>query len=101
MRSPRHFMLVAGLIAAANFGWLTRAAADENKDGWRPLFNGKSLDGWYVFLKDQNEKNKDPNHLVQVDDGAVHMYKDAEANSQQPFGYLATDQDHANYHLRL
>ena len=69
--------------------------------GWKPLFTGTNLDGWSIFLKDQNERNSDTNHLVQVEGGAIHMYKDAEPGSTQPFGYIATEKEYSNYHLRL
>src|SRR5581483_7497704 len=98
MKSPLRFLFVAVLAAAGTFS-LRAAGAD--KDGFRPLFNGKTLDGWFVLIKDQGERNKDTNHLVQVDDGAIHMYKDAENGSTQPFGYIATEKEFTSYRLRL
>jgi hypothetical protein len=78
----------------------TMVAADKKDgSGWKPLFNGKSLDGWYVVIK--NAKSDDPNHLVQIDHGAIHMYKDVPNASQQPVGYIVTEKEYSNYHLRL
>jgi hypothetical protein len=67
---------------------------------WEPLFNGTNLDGWMVQLRGQN-KNEDPARLVQIEEGALHFYKDAAADSQQPFGYIATEQEYSSYRLRL
>jgi len=96
-------LFTAGLVASAQLVSLlsSAVAADNNSDGWKPLFNGTNLDGWYIFLKDQPQKNQDASHLVQIHDGAVHMYKGAEAGSAQPFGYVATEKEYANYQLRL
>lgn len=66
---------------------------------FHPLFNGTNLDGWYIVLR--NARSQDTNHLVQVHDGMIHMYKDAVAGSQQPPGYIVTEKEYSNYHLRL
>jgi alpha-L-rhamnosidase len=95
-RSPLPEKSKAPHLAAEASG----TSAANREEGWRSLFNGKNLDGWYVWLG-QGNKNEDTNHLVQVADGMIHMYREAEANSRQPFGYIATEKDYANYHLRL
>src|ERR1041385_4457392 len=101
MRSFRLCIFSAALMAVGISGPLpmAAAAAETNNAGWQPLFNGTNLDGWYLWL--QGEKNQDPNHLVQIHDGALHMYKDAVEGSPQPSGYLATEKEYSNYHLRL
>ncbi len=70
------------------------------ESAWTPLFNGKNLDGWYKVIGGK-KKNEDPNNLIQVHDGMVHMYKDAEAGSKQPFGFICTDKEYSDYHLRF
>src|SRR4030095_10209220 len=68
---------------------------------WTPLFNGKSLDGWYTYLKDTG-RNSDPKKVFQVDEGGViHIYKDAEQGSDQPFGYFCTEKDYGDCKLRF
>jgi len=102
MTPVRPSIFAASLVAAAALLSPSNAfTAETGSDGWQPLFNGKNLDGWYVFLREPGEKNADPNKLVQVHDGAVHMYKDAAAESTQPFGYISTEKEYANYQLRL
>ncbi len=67
---------------------------------WTPLFNGKDFSGWYI-ISGQGKRNEDPNHLFQIHDGMVHMYKDAEAGNKQPHGYIVTEKEYSNYHLRF
>jgi hypothetical protein len=100
MISRRLWLLTACLFAGGIPSSLPTAAAAEPNDGrWQPLFNGRNLDGWYIWLK--GKKNEDPDHLVQIHDGEIHMYKDAAAGSQQPSGYIATEKEYSNYHLRF
>jgi hypothetical protein len=89
------------LIALLAFGCFTRSFAAETADhsGWAPLFNRTNLNGWYIVLR--NSRSDDTNHLVQVENGAIHMYKDAPADSPQPAGYIVTEKEYSNYHLRL
>jgi hypothetical protein len=81
---------------------VVRTAAQEpvaKSAGWQPLFNGTNLDGWYIVLR--TGRSDDTNHLVQVDHGTVHMYKDAPDGSPQPSGYISTSNEFSHYHLRL
>jgi len=75
-------------------------AADKKDDGFRPLFNGKNLDGFYIFLG-KGPKNADTNKCVQIEDGMLHMYRGKANASQQPFGYISTEREFENYHLRF
>jgi hypothetical protein len=89
------------MVFAAKFGWLSIVAAGEPTidNSWKYLFNGKDLEGWHIVIK--NARSDDPNHLVQIEDGAIHMYKDAPADSAQPSGYIVTEKEYSNYQLRL
>jgi hypothetical protein len=81
------------LYFAAVWCWSVHAA------DWKLLFNGKNLDGWYKVIR--SGRSEDTNHLVQVHDGVVHMYKDEVEASPQPSGYIATSNEFSAYHLRL
>jgi hypothetical protein len=64
------------------------------------LFDVKSLHGWYTKI--QNQKvNEDPAQFFQVHDGVIHVYKDQAAGTPVPNGYIATEAEYANYHLRM
>ncbi len=64
-----------------------------------PLFNGRDLSGWDVFLGERPPG--EPQKVVQVSDGVIHMYKDAPEGSTQPHGYLITQAEYADYRLSL
>jgi hypothetical protein len=75
-------------------------AAENFTGAWRPLFNGTDLNGWSIQFRGK-AKNEDAAHLIQIKDGMLHFYAGAEADSAQPFGYIATEKEYANYKLRL
>src|SRR4051812_22047752 len=92
MRTTYRLLVVALLLMAR-----PAVAADA---GWKTLFNGKDLSGFYTFLKG-GTKNADPTRVFQVHDGILHIYKDAEQGSQQPFGYVCTEQQLGDCHIRF
>jgi hypothetical protein len=59
----------------------------------KSLFNGKNLDGWYVFLRGQ-PVGLDSAKVFTVQDGLLHV-------SGQSFGYIATTNSYRNFHLTL
>jgi Domain of Unknown Function (DUF1080) len=97
MTKLRLLIVTITLITAVFFTFCLNAA--EISKEWKPLFNGQNLDGWDVVIN--SGKSVDSDHLVQVENGAIHMYKDATAGMPQPAGYIVTQKDYSNYHLRL
>ena len=75
-------------------------AAGQSQEHWVPLFNGRNLDGWYTFLQ-KHGKNSDPDRVITIEDGAIHLYKDAADGSHVVMGYIGTEKEYGNYHLRL
>jgi hypothetical protein len=67
---------------------------------WISLFNGRDLTGWYTFLQ-KHGKDRDPDRVIRIEEGAIHLYKDAAEGSQVVMGYIATEKDYGDYHLRL
>jgi len=67
---------------------------------WVRLFNGRDLDGWYTFLQ-KHGKNRDPDRVITIEDGAIHLYKHATDGSEVVMGYIATVKEYGDYHLRL
>src|SRR5690554_3205600 len=55
------------------------------------LFNGKSLDGWYTFIKGKG-RNNDPNEVFSVQDGLIVI-------SGEEFGCITTVDEYENYKL--
>jgi neutral ceramidase len=82
------------------FALQARADRIDNPMGWRALFNGKNLDGWYTFLQEHG-KDSDPDQIIAIEDGVIHCYKDAPHGSKVVMGYIATNDEFENYHLRF
>jgi hypothetical protein len=79
----------------------TAASAPAPKtSGWIRLFNGHNLDGWYTFLQKYG-KNRDPDRVITIEDGAIHLYKHATDGNEVVMGYIATEKEHDDYHLRF
>lgn len=55
------------------------------------LFDGKSLAGWYTFLKDRG-KNNDPKGVFTVKEGMIHI-------SGEEWGCITTEEPYDNYKL--
>jgi hypothetical protein len=90
-------LLIVSLITGCQSS--DRPSAAKSSE-WQPLFNGRDLSAWYTNLKGLGKEN-DPNHVFQVHDGMIHVYKDAADQSQQPFGYLCTVKDYGDCRIRF
>jgi hypothetical protein len=79
---------------------LTSLIVARAEDGFKPLFNGKDFTGWYL-VSGSKRLNNDTNRLFSIHDGMVHMYQYAPDKSKQNFGYMVTEKEYSNYHLRF
>jgi hypothetical protein len=68
--------------------------------GWTPLFDGKSLEGWYTCLQGK-KRDEDPAKIFQVENGVIHVYKDQAQGAKVPSGFVATKSEYSYYRLRL
>jgi putative membrane-bound dehydrogenase-like protein len=120
-------LLVVTLFVTAVMGWLVTdrrvtAQTDEHRPaaqqpveagsdegfsenfrihaGWEPLFNGRDLHGWYTFLQERG-LNADPDRIITIADGVIHLYRDSAEGSRVVQGYIATEKEYRDYHLRL
>ena len=107
--STRSWVALAGMVlaAAALPAVFTACAAGPAAPAvaqpvaqWTPLFNGTDLHGWYTYFQGLG-KDHDPNRIVQVHDGMIHMYKDTPDGVRVPFGYIATVQEYSNFYVRF
>jgi len=98
----RILLLLLLFTATLEFGLRATgtAGANETPSGPARLFNGRNLEGWFTYLEGKG-RNNDPEKVFQVHDGVIHIYKDAEEGTKMPFGYVATENEYADYHLRL
>ena len=107
MKIPRRGFVgaaAAGLFVVST-GWAAEtaapagAAAAKKKEGdLLTLFNGKNLDGWYIFLRDPDRnprpKNSDPEGVFKVHDGMIHVLG-------KELGYIATEREFDDFHLTV
>ncbi len=63
--------------------------------GWRPLFDGKSLDGWTVKCKPQDAGKA----FWKVDQGTI--LADSMSSSGHDYVWLCTDKEYSDFVLRL
>ncbi|MCP4013016.1 MAG: DUF1080 domain-containing protein [Phycisphaeraceae bacterium] len=74
--------------------------ATPEKEGWRPLFNGRNLDGW-VYKERGSELGVDPSSTVKVEDGVIRMdYADWESFDGR-FGHLFHEIPFDRYRVRV
>ena len=74
--------------------------APAKPDGFTPLFNGRDLTGWTTFLQ-KHGKNADPDRVITIEDGAIHLYKHAADGDTVVMGYIATEKEYGDYHFRV
>lgn len=67
----------------------TALAQSESKKA--PLFDGKTMTGWYTFFKDDG-KNKDDSGEISIVDGSLRI-------AGKKTGYLSTEKEYSNYKL--
>ncbi len=77
-------------VLATAVGVSASRAGDDK--GFKPLFNGKNLDGWKIFLKDDKA---DPAKAISVKDGEIQV-----SGADGTFGYFHTTKSYKNYVIR-
>ncbi|MYA78980.1 MAG: DUF1080 domain-containing protein [Acidobacteriia bacterium] len=85
------------MLAAVGGASAQTAAGDARGSAVRPtevirLFDGKSLDGFYTWMKDT--QREDPRKVFRVTDGMLHVTGDG-------LGGLVTNKEYRDYHCIL
>lgn len=93
MKAAVCFALIYLVIAGLALSFAPASAADE---GWTPLFNGESFDGWYTYLASCG-RNVDPNGVLKIENGAIHIL-DVPPDKMED-GYLATTEEFSNVRI--
>jgi Domain of Unknown Function (DUF1080) len=91
-------LIVGGILGQADARGIAQPADSSGR--WTPLFNGRDLTGWHTFLQ-KHGKDKDPDGVIAIEDGMIHLYKDAPEGSTVVMGYIGTEKEYGNYHLRF
>jgi hypothetical protein len=98
--------LIISILLTMRASLCSAAEVPENEakaainSGWVPLFDGKTLNGWYTNLRGKG-RNEDPTKVFQASDGVIHVYKDHADGGDVSFGCLTTEKEFAYFHLRM
>jgi len=98
----RTLLIVAATTLIALTGHGRSSAADRAKRGetWRPLFNGKNLDGWTVKIKGYDLGNNFGN-TFRVEDGLLKVVYDRYDRFNDRFGHIFYRDKFSHYRLRV
>lgn len=77
-----------------------KAISDSKGKEWKPLFNGKTLDGWKVVLQG-HKPGEDPEKIFQPVNEELHVYRDTPAGKKMPFGVILSDDSFSEYRFRF
>jgi hypothetical protein len=97
---PLTWLAAIALLTPANPSLGGDRAEPRPPREFAPLFNGRDLSGWYTFLQ-KHGKNSDPDRVITIEDGAIHLYKHAAEGSAVVMGYIGTEKEYGDYHLRF
>jgi hypothetical protein len=67
--------------------------AAQTDDGFNRLFDGESFTNFIRF--------NDPGDVFKIENGMLHVLDVPDTGAPRDFGYLITEREYANYHLRL
>lgn len=71
----------------------------QDEPTWKPLFNGKNLEGWQARVRGF-EVGENPMNTYRVEDGILKIRYDEYGQFEDRFGSLSTDRIYKNYRLR-
>ncbi len=97
MKTRLYLIVALASVTAFQPGSPARAA---DEPAFTPLFNGRDLEGLYTFLQ-KHGKGRDPDRVVTIEDGAIHLYKHAAEGSEVVMGYISTKREYGDFHLRF
>src|ERR1700722_8003246 len=108
----RRDFLKAGVPIAASPLWFphrglaqslasSAALPPAGADGWVSLLNGRDLTGWYTMLQKSGKDVAQARKMVVMEEEMLHILgNDENAEPAEP-GYLATNQEFENVHIRV
>lgn len=96
----------APLTLALTLLWTGRVSAEtvptRSDAGWINLFDGKTLDGWVANLGQRgDEKSQPADEIFTVNDGTIHVYRDAPHRTKQYSANLRTTASFSRFHLQV
>jgi hypothetical protein len=70
-------------------------------DGWVSLINGRDLTGWYTMLQKSGKGIAEELNMVVMEEQMLHILGEDERSDPVEAGYLATNQEFENVHIRV
>ena len=70
-------------------------------DGWVSLLNGRDLTGWYTMLQKSGKGFAEAHQIVTMEEEMLHILGNEEGLIPAEAGYLATNQEFENVHIRV
>jgi len=70
-------------------------------DGWVSLINGRDFAGWYSMLQRSGKGVAEEKGLIMIEEQMLHIMGNEEGRFPAEAGYLATNQEFANVHIRV
>ena len=96
-RVLRSFVLLSLILSGSSC-----ASANREDDGWIDLFDGKSLDGWVANLGTRGDYKSQPlDDIFTVNDGTIHVYRDAPNRTKQYNANLRTKNSYSSFRLQV
>jgi hypothetical protein len=87
------------LLATLTFSWLS-LFADDHKNNWIQLFNGKDLSDWTVKIRG-HKAGINHNDTFSVKNGVIHVSYDKYDNFNKTYGHLFYKTPFSHYLLRI
>ena len=93
---------MSGLLCAGLCLFAGAVQAADPAPVWKPIFNGRNLDGWSVQYASKTAADAPPaSTIFAVKNGEIHAYPTQKAGTEQPNAYIVTDADFKDYRLSL
>jgi hypothetical protein len=94
--------VMSGRLVCASLCLFAGAALGAESPAWKPIFNGKNLNGWSVHYASKTGTDAPPpSSIFEVKNGEIHAYPTQVAGTEQPNAYILTDADYKDYRLSL
>ena len=93
--------LTAPLLIPSHSVAQARALPASGADGWTSLLNGRDLTGWYTMLQASGKGVAEARKMVVMEEEMLHIMGNEEGGPPAEPGYLATNEEFENVHIRL
>ncbi len=100
MRGIRWNTLCVAVVCLSICGLWQRGAVGEEPGEWKPLFNGKNLDGWVVKIRG-HELGENFGNTFRVEDGLMKVRYDQYETFDRTFGHIFYKEPFSHYRLRV